>query len=380
MAHPRQIVVLGAGMAGMACARMLSRLDVAPLIVAPAVEVANRGETLSPRALPSLEALGWRDLLVPRLALPSQGRYSVWGGGALRRDGTHEKMPGWHLDRAALEADMMAALAADGVARIDATAIEVVRTPAQVTVKLSDGATVAADIVVDCTGRAALTAGAALRRLDRLVCCYASFAVDATIDTIAATLVEAVAEGWWYATMLPGSRMLLGLFTDSDLLPAGLCKDAHLWARMAAQTTAVSARLDSLDVYVATADLQFASASTVTASRLVAPRILRAGDAASALDPLGANGLATALWSGIQAAHAASALLRGDTVPAARYEQQFLQGILSHLTTQAALYGSEPRFADAPFWQRRRRAAAQPDLSGVVSGRAASAPLPALGR
>ncbi|MGY3604434.1 MULTISPECIES: hypothetical protein [unclassified Bradyrhizobium] len=70
---------------------------------------------------------------------------------------------------------------------------------------------------------------------------------------------------------------------------------------------------------------------------------------------VGANGLATALWSGIQAAESVVGFItQNDGTKAVRYQQQFLQGIASHLAAQTAMYASEHRFIDAPFWQRRR--------------------------
>ena len=171
---------------------------------------------------------------------------------------------------------------------------------------------------------------------------------------MSATLVEAVAMGWWYMSMLPGPRILLGLFTDSDLAPPGLHKNARKWAELAARTIAISARLESLGIDPKVSQQrQFAAASTVISSRLVEPRIVRAGDAASALDPLGANGLATALWSGIRAAESIIGFIDHDETAALRYEQSFLTGIASHLATQDLLYRSERRFSDAPFWRRR---------------------------
>lgn len=346
-------------MAGMACARTLQKRGIRPLLVAPQRDVATRGETLSFRASPYLATLGWLELLDEETALPSQGHYSVWGGGALRRGAVHEEgMSGWHLDRQRLETRMAASLEADGVERVFAEARQVSRSPAQIVVELTDGSSIATEFIVDCSGRAAMTSGgeASLRRLDRLVACYSIFPLDNDVEAVAATLVEAVATGWWYMSMIPGGRMLVGLFTDSDLLPPGFRKDIGLWAGMALQTAAVAARLASLGIDLTTsAELQFASATTVTATKLIEPRIVRAGDAASALDPLGANGLATALWSGIRAAESvARRILYDDAGAMAQYEQQFLQGVASHLATQAALYASENRFADAPFWQRRR--------------------------
>lgn len=348
-------------MAGMACARMLQRSGVRPLLIAPADEVANRGETLSHRAAPSLQTLGWRDLLDTETAVESEGRYSIWGSRALRRgDAHHDEHPGWHIDRRKLQARMAASLDADGVARVIAEADQLIRSPAEMIVALSDGTSVAADVVIDCTGRAAVSCGpdAALHRLDKLVACYAIHQLDDDVEAVSATLVEAVALGWWYMSVIPGGRLLVGLFTDSDLLPAGRRKEAGALAELAAQTHAVSARLESLGIDLTKSpELEFAAATTVTAAKLVEPRVIRAGDAASAMDPLGANGLATALWSGIQAAESAVRLIsHGDAATAVRYEQAFLRGIASHLATQAGLYASERRFADAAFWQRRQGA------------------------
>jgi len=355
-----KVVILGAGMAGMACARSLLRRGCRPLLVAPGHDVANRGETLSFRALPYLETLDWSGLLDAETAIACQGRYSVWGGTALRHDRFHQEgTSGWHIDRQRLEARMAESLDADGVERLSSEARQLSRSPAHVVVDLANGSSIEAEFVVDCSGRSAVTSGSEtlLRRLDKLVACYSIFDLEGDVEAVPATLVEAVATGWWYMSMMPRDRILLGFFTDSDLLPARLRNDMNLWADMASQTSAVSARLTSLGIDLAVcAQLQFAPASTVTMSKLIDHRIVRAGDAASALDPLGANGLATALWSGIQAAESATGLLAQDDTALRQYERQFLEGIASYLVTQSAIYASEHRFPDAPFWRRRNGA------------------------
>ncbi len=348
----RDVVILGAGMAGMACARRLLRRGMTPLLVARGDDVASRGETLSFRAEPVLDELGWMDLLDAETALPCEGRYALWGSATLRRDDQQEQS-GWHIDRAKLEARMAAELV--GIERLNGDARRVSHTDTHVTIDLADGTSIDATYVIDCTGRAAVTAGshAPLRRTDRLVATYCTFPLDDDSDVLAATLVEAVADGWWYMTIIPGGRSLLCFFTDSDLLPAGLRKDNAPWAKMVSQTKAIAARLDSLDLDPAAVELTFAAASTAAQVTLVEPRIIRAGDAATAQDPLGSNGLATALWSGLQAADSVIAWFAGDDSVAVRYEQRFLEGIEQFLATQHAMYGAERRFSDAAFWQRR---------------------------
>ena len=352
-----RVVILGAGMAGMACARALTRLGHRPCLVAPEHDAANRGETLSFRAAPFLEKLGWSGFLDADAAIACQGRYSVWGSSALRQDTfQQEGASGWHIDRPRLEVRMAESLVGC-VERIRGEARQLSRAPGRIVIDLADGAAIEAGYVIDCSGRASVTAGSATppRRLDRLVACYGIYSLDDDVEVAPATLVEAVASGWWYMSVMPGARVLLGFFTDSDLLPQGLRKNFHAWADMASRTHAVSARLGSLGIDAAALDqLQFAPASTTTMSRLIEHRIIRAGDAASALDPLGANGLATALWGGVRAADSVIGLLAGDDAPSRLYEQQFLEGITSHLVTQRAMYASETRFMHEPFWQRRR--------------------------
>jgi 2-polyprenyl-6-methoxyphenol hydroxylase-like FAD-dependent oxidoreductase len=350
-----RIVVVGAGMAGMACARSLQRRGLSPLLIAPVQETHNRGETLSFRARPFLESLDWLPLLDEATALACEGRYSIWGSDSLRRDDTHgEAGSGWHLDRSKLEARMAETLHADGVERVTGIVRGLTRTPQGISLELADGTCHESELVADCSGRAAVSAGeASLTRLDRLVACYSIATLDDDAEIAAATLVEAVADGWWYMSALPGRRVMVGFFTDSDLLASGLRKEPERFAQMASGTIAVSQRVASLDIDLARLPLEFAPASTVTATHIVEPRIVRAGDAATALDPLAANGLATALWSGLQAADAIAGLAGGQQAAAARYEQSFLQGIAAHLVTQRSLYAAERRFGALPFWQRR---------------------------
>ncbi|RJF76227.1 NAD(P)/FAD-dependent oxidoreductase [Rhodopseudomonas palustris] len=352
-----RVAVIGGGVAGLSAARRLLLVGHRPILISPDPAVPNRGETLSPKATTLLEALQWSHLLDADSALPGEGRFSVWGDATLRKAPDHEGL-GYHLDRVQFERLMRTALLAGNVERISSSVTAMTHRPGGVELTLADGATISAAAAIDCTGRAALSSGAAAerRRLDRLVAAWRVLDLPDDADTAAATLVEAVELGWWYMSPLPGRRMMLGLFTDSDLLPTGVAQDGARWAGLAAGTHAIAPRLGSLglDAVAAGAAPAMAPAASVTVSRLIEGRIVRAGDAAAALDPVGANGIATALWSGLHAAAAALALIRGEAGVASTYERDYLQGVSHQLATQRAMYASEPRFAAAPFWRRRQ--------------------------
>jgi flavin-dependent dehydrogenase len=354
------VIVLGAGLAGAACAAILAAQGCRPRLVAPDGAVPARGETLSARAAASLDALGWGDLLVPPLSLPGGDRFSVWGGPRLTRSppppGEHG---GWHVDRPRLEAAVLSRLAAAGVERLVAAAESVGQSSGGVTVALRGGGVLEADFLADCTGRAALTtAPGDRRRLDRLTACHASLPLDDEVEAAAATLVEAVAEGWWYSSPGPDGGLTVSFFSDSDLLPAGISKDPAVWAGLVAATSATAARLESLGVSLADALPRLASAATIMSANPVTGRIVRAGDAVAALDPLASNGLAAALWSGVAAARGLLGLAEGSATAIRRYEDAVLGGVLGQLRSQADLYRGEPRFRSDPFWIRRSQWAA----------------------
>jgi flavin-dependent dehydrogenase len=81
---------------------------------------------------------------------------------------------------------------------------------------------------------------------------------------------------------------------------------------------------------------------------------LAAGDASISFDPLSAQGLLHALFSGLAAAEVAHFCLAGDDDAVPRYTR-LMNSI--HQAYQRRLdfyYASETRWPSAPFWQRRR--------------------------
>lgn len=347
------VIVAGDGVAGMTAARWLQLQGVAVTLIAQSGKIISRGETLSPRALPFLQRLGWDTLLTPSRALANEGRFSVWGDDKLRKADLSGEGTSYHIDRAALEMQMAKGLAS--VERCHSSIQSIRHEPEGVTLRLANGEIHRATVLIDCSGRAALSSGdrANRRRLDRLVALWRVLPVAADVDMAPVTLVEATPSGWCYSAPMPGQRLILAAFTDTDLVPSGAGRTARPWKALLAAAPATLQRLASLATDLDDLPPSLAAASTVICERLLEGRIIRAGDAAAAFDPLAANGLVTAFWSGMQAADAAIALLSGDETAAQRYEAAFLDGLATTLMTGQSLYANERRFNDQPFWARR---------------------------
>ena len=319
------IIVVGAGVAGLAAARRLGMQGQEVSLVAPQEIQPSFGETLSERGAQVLTSLGWASCLDETVALRSQGRFSVWGGAGLRTV-QDEDGQGYLLDKARLEQALLERVQKEKTVTIRQTRVlSLEHQPEGVVAQLADGSRLESSALIDCTGRAALSAGAAAerRRVDRLVAAWQVFDLPEEAEPLAASLVEAVELGWWYLSPMPGHRLMVALFSDSDLLPDGLSRDGAVWAGLLACADAARVRMESLglDSKMAANTPKVSAAASCIVSYFVEGRILRAGDAGAAMDPLAANGLATALWSGSQAAQAALALIQGNPEPARSYEK-----------------------------------------------------------
>src|SRR5207247_1132678 len=100
--------------------------------------------------------------------------------------------------------------------------------------------------VVDATGRAGRVArsqGARRHRLDRPVAVHWLLEANGAADVDSTTLVEAVAEGWWYTTPVPDGRRVTAFLTDGDLLPPRAARTAAGWTQRLGRAARVEAAL-----------------------------------------------------------------------------------------------------------------------------------------
>jgi flavin-dependent dehydrogenase len=371
------VAILGAGVAGCACALALRQAGVARVLVLDRADArADRrtdtpsraiGESATPDVALSLAQLGLDADLGQLGHLPYYANLSAWGSSQLQHDPflRRGQPHGWHLDRAAFNAWMREQAKAHGV---------LLQTPAQLSaltpvaalagggqgwqLQLAAQPPVQARVVVDASGRRAALVqhlGLKTRRLDSLVAIACRTAASNALAGV--SLVESCPWGWWYAACVPGDQAVVMFMTDPDL-----ARQLNFWQAWQ-QTTHLSQYLPVPDAasQAATRLQRFAAHSSFLA-QAAGSNWLAVGDALLAFDPLTSSGIAAALNDALASVPLVLAQLSGQrqaiqsagSVYARRSNsslQRYLQGLRQH-------YGQEMRWPDQPFWARRSLARA----------------------
>ena len=355
------VLVVGGGPGGAAAAAgaRAAGLDV-ELVHAPR-DRPGLGESLPPGTEAVLDDVFGQAALNWERHRPSFGNRSAWGQARLEATDfmSNPFGHGWHVDRRALDGSLLARLARHGVR---------VRAGSRVAnhawmgdhwwARLADppSTTLRARAIVDATGRAARIArsqGARRQRLDRLVAVYWMLAARGEPDRDCTTLVEAVAEGWWYTTPVPGAQRVVAFLTDSDLLPGRHARTARDWRERVVRAPHISETLASQECPLHGNPL-IVDAGVAHLEQPAGGAWVAAGDAAVSFDPLSSQGILTALVMGHAAGHAVAAMLRdGTQEPLIQWGAEYARLLENHLRLRAASYAMERRWPSSPFWVRR---------------------------
>ena len=362
------VVILGGGPAGCAAAISLADRGVAGVLLIETgnYEALRVGESIPPDTRLVLDRLGlWRDFLEEGHDV-CYGSYSAWGRD---KPGYNDFLfnpygTGWHLDRRRFDA-FLVQKAADGGAEVrTGTRFRSVESKREdglaIRIAGDDGVarTIHADYVVDATGYRAAFAkamGAESEILDSLICVYGFFVLDSESTLSRLTMLEAVRDGWWYAARLPGEKATAAFAVDPETVKqSGLrTNEGWLWSLS-----------DTRHIAPALKHCRFLPGSLLTKPALSllrrpvsGKRWLAVGDAASIYDPISAQGIYKALFDGAMAGAAIAHRIDGSTTSFDDYAAGVRDHFERYLTNRHYLYGLEQRWANSPFWKRRREAA-----------------------
>ena len=352
------VFIGGAGPAGAAAAITLARAGYAVCAADRARPGEFKiGESLAPAVKPLLRDLGALSACDGCRALVSYGNQSAWGSPDLA-DTDFIRDPhghGFHVDRAAFDGELRAVARRAGALVLEDTCIQRMERISgrwQVVLENSGGLqTHKARWMLDCSGRSSVFAraqGAKPTVYNRLAAVIAIFESPDDSDRDSRTLVESAPDGWWYTSLVPGRRRIVVFHTDAPQV-----RQPEEFLAMMATTRHVVKRIEE-NGYRLSGGLRSAAANTLLLTPACGDGWFAAGDAAAAFDPLGSQGILTALYSGLKAAQALDESAKGSADAATRYERALRDVMDAHLRNRDLYYGYETRWPDHPFWARLR--------------------------
>lgn len=350
------VVIIGGGLAGAACGLALARGGVSVCVIegnpAPSWRI---GETLGPEARLVLQSLRVWDAFVKAGHLPCHGNASAWGWDKLAEKEFIFNPYGnaWQLDRAVFEGLLaQAAAKAGAVIRRGQAAEDFQRNGGKWHVRAGDE-TIAADWLIDATGRRAMVArkaGVKREILDQLVAVYCVATSTAGSDQDSRTFIESCPDGWWYSALMPGGRRTVSFQTDADLLPGQDWRTSEWFSKRLGQTQHISKLLDGHD-YTFAGLPQLTSAHSGRLDQFSGEGWLAIGDAAMSFDPLSGQGILKAMQSGMKASEV---VINGTSDGRAGFGHWNAELWENYSRTRTDYYAMERRWPDSVFWQRRR--------------------------
>jgi flavin-dependent dehydrogenase len=316
------------------------------------------GESLAPAARRLLKDMGLLDSFLEQGHAPCYGNRSVWGGNTpvetdfVRDPDGH----GWHLNRGRFERWLRQIAIDRGASLTAAGRVESVeRNGGGWSVRLSAAGhseTIQTRFLIDAGGKLAPLArrlGARRQTAGRMLCHWMSGTAKTSRQVAGFTFVEAVEEGWWYTAPLPLGKRIVAFHTDPDLPAAHTTRSLFECARAAPGLAAI---LDEC-MFSPEGSVNMTVASGSALRPCAAAGWLAIGDAAVNFDPLSAQGLLNALFTGLAGAVTADQSLDCDEGAIERYARTISEIKEVYDRNRDLWYRLETRWPNSPFWRNQ---------------------------
>lgn len=353
------VAIVGGGVAGSAAALTLCRYTAHSAAVFERSDYtqARPGEHLSISAVPLLEYLGIEVASIMSGHVAGGRPFCAWHGETLERRNPvfGGALHGWSVDRSqfdqalAREAERRGALLLTRRRVTDASYSQDERRW-YVHVEHDFGKTTwRARALIDASGTRSIMGrlqGMSFVVDDALYASVARVGRDRDLD--GSLIVEAAADGWWYAAPVPGDARVIAFITDVRTMRQKRPYQAERWHALASDTRHIVQLIRSLPTKIDTYFVPSRRLSSPVGETWVA-----AGDAAMATDPLASMGIGFALQSGAAAAGVVSGALERDPVPGLRYADSIATTFERYSMMRRTFYADAARSIRNSFWLLR---------------------------
>lgn len=347
------VLILGGGPAGVIAATVLAGRGRDVLIVDGGRRRWEHGELLSMPGAAMLNAIDPR-LFEPGSHLPTSRIHSDWGASrtivTMTNPSNHRAA--WHLDRRSFDLDLERAALLKG-ARIKrgAKLRSSVRSSHRGVweIELNDGSLCSSKLVIDATGRNCSFArhnGGTRIVLDRMI---AATAVLDSPSNECEFRIQSRPDGWWYATMVPGKRVVASFLTEAHSLPDGASERRRYWLEQLEGAPKIKDYVSVPETF----EINATPAGSGYLDSTIGDGWLAVGDAALTVDPLASAGIANAIKTGRLAALAADATLAGEHRLLGAYQRHTQTMAENSEITKRAYYSIERRW-NSSFWAKRQ--------------------------